>query len=210
MTYAFSFGATALGWILGRHRGEHRPVAYLLTIGLATDLARRVLRLAILAPARAALGDAPYVGSARIAYHFEQALFLAWPAAVVAATILVFHHRRPWPVAALWFAAVVTLAAAYPAVRGAALGRCYLGVEIATVAVSVGAVATWIRQRKTPEVHHVSVALVIAAEVVSLLAGPWKTALVGSWPLAQVGYAALFIVLIVLQGGSRWMSASST
>lgn len=54
------------------------------------------------------------------------------------------------------------------------LARRYLAAELAALVVSVGAIATWIRARRASELQHVSVALVVAAELVIAFAGPWR------------------------------------
>jgi hypothetical protein len=214
--------AAVLGWGLAARSPAHRPIAWLLSVGFGSDVARRLLRVAVLAPARVALGTAPYGGAARVAFHAESALFLAWPAAIAATALVVLlrpaegdatEARQPRDVlgvALVWALVMGALAASYPLVRGSLLARCYLGAELAALVVGVGALATWIGRRRTPEVRHVALALVLAAELVSVLVGPWRVGLFASWTLAQAVYVALFGVLILLQGGAWWMSSPSS
>jgi hypothetical protein len=210
--YLLSLGAVILAWLLARRRLAHRPVALLLMIGLAGDAFRRALRVAVLAPARAALAGAPYMGAPRLAFHAEQALFLAWLASLVAAAIQTFAAESAKPrrglILAIWAATVLTLTLTYPATRGPVLARCYLAAELTAILISGAAIVNWVPRRRSPELHHLAIALVVAAECVSALAGPWRTNLFGSWPLAQVVYAALFGSLIVLQGGALWLMSS--
>jgi len=104
--YVLSSVAVALAWAVARRNRDHQPVAWLLTCGLATDLARRLLHLAILGPAHALFDPEPLTGSARIAGHLDSAIFLAWPATFVAVAVVVFRRRRPWAVGAIYASTV--------------------------------------------------------------------------------------------------------
>jgi hypothetical protein len=207
--YLASIAAVVLAWAIARRRSEHRPAAILLSVGLASDVIRRALYFGALAPAYLRFGQAPFEGWARVAGNLDQALFLLWPAALVALARVGFGRasarRSLAQVAAAWATAAAALVIAYPLTRGAVLARCYLAVEIAAllaVAVTIGA---WVRERRSPELHHVAVALAATAELCTL-GGPWRINLFGSWPLAQTVYFTLFVVLLVLQGGSLWLS----
>jgi hypothetical protein len=207
VTYALSLGATALAWTLVRRRHEHRPFAVLLTVGLVSDVVRRLLHVYALPPAHVVAAGSPLSGVVRTAFHVEQAMFLSWLAALTAASLHVFLKRRPWPVVAVWALAVLALAITYPVTRGAALQRVYLWIEAATLAASLGFVVAWIRSpdRESPAFHQVCVALVLGTELTSLFVGPWKAVdLFAAWPLAQLAYAGLFVFLILLQGGVLW------
>jgi hypothetical protein len=208
-TYASSVVATGLAWALAWRRAEHRPVALLLTLGLATDLLRRALYLHVLVPGYQAAGGAALTGWYRVAGNLDAATFLVWPAAIAGASVRVYLGRRPVMVVVAWAVVGAALAACYPVARGALLARVFLVAELAALLVATGSIVTWARRRRVPDVQHVSVALVVAAELCAVVAGPWKVDLFGAWPLAQLGYAALYVVLIVLQGGSG-CSRSST
>jgi len=86
--------ATALAWHLARERPDHRPVAALLTLGFISDLARQALRIAVFLPARERFAGAPYTGWTRVAADADNALALAYPAAIVAGALWVFLRRR--------------------------------------------------------------------------------------------------------------------
>src|SRR5262245_22335748 len=94
--YVASAIATSLAWALARRKPEHRPIAYLLTASLASDLGQYALR-PLLLHWIAALGDATWTGWPRVAAHAYQALFMVWPAALAATALVVFLGRKPWP-----------------------------------------------------------------------------------------------------------------
>jgi hypothetical protein len=101
LVYVLSITATILAWSLAGRRGGHRSVAYLLTCGLVLDVARRALRTLVLAPGYATLSGAPSTAWLRVAFHAEEAMFIAGPAAMAAASLAVFLRKSPWPVALL-------------------------------------------------------------------------------------------------------------
>jgi hypothetical protein len=189
----------ALSWVVARRRPDHRPVAAVLTVGLVSDLARQALRVAVFLPARERLNGAPFTGWTRVAADVDNAFFLAYPAAIVALMVVVFLRRRAWPVAVVWALAVAALAVAYPATRGATLSRCYLGAELAAVAMTVGAAITWFWRREPPTLTIGIALLVGASEAATLL--PFHKGIFDSWTLARVSYVTLYVILIVLYGG---------
>jgi len=189
----------ALAWVVVRRRPDHRPVAAVLTVGLVSDVARQALRVAVFLPARERLHGAPFTGWVRVAADVDNALFLAYPAAIVALMVVVFLRRRAWPVAVLWALAVAALAIAYPASRGAVLSRCYLAAELAAVAMTVGAAVTWFWRREAPTLTHGIALLIGASEAATLL--PFYKGLFNSWTLARASYVTLYAILIVLYGG---------
>jgi hypothetical protein len=213
--YLASLGAVFLAWIVTRRHAEHRPVAILLSIGLGCDAARRALYYSVFAAAYARFGSAPFEGWPRALAHVDQALFLAWPAAIVAGALASFGGReqRTRPsiagVAVSWVIAVGALVLTYPITRGAVVARFYLGVELLALLAVIVTIGAWVRKRRSPQLHQVSVALVAGAEL-SALAGPWRINLFGSWPLAQAVYLVLFGVLLLLQGGSLWLFRGSS
>ncbi len=137
--------------------------------------------------------------------QLSQALFLAWPAALVASARVSFDvsgaspRRSFFLIGVVWAAASTALALTYPITRGPVLARCYLAVELVALLVTAVTICRWVRERRTPELHHLSIALVATAELCTLV-GPWRYDLFGSWPLAQSVYLTLFGVLVVLQG----------
>lgn len=220
--YLFTICAAALAWGIARRRPEHRPVALLLTIDVVINVARRALAAYVLVPAAAQLGGAPLDGWARVAGHLDDALFLGWPAAIAATALVTFtpalfdedasrarRRRVMIAVAIVWAVAVAALVTSYPITRGAVLARCYLAGELAAIVVGLGSVATWIPARQSPDVRHVAIALVVGDALVSVLAGPWRFNVFGSWVLAQLIHALFAAVLTVLQGGFLWSQSLS-
>jgi hypothetical protein len=201
--YVLSALATALAWLVCRHRVEHRPIALLLTLGLTSDIVRRLLHVFILAPAHARTDPGPLVAGARGAYHVEQALFLAWPAALVAAVLTVFLKRRPWLIGIAWVVAIAGLALTYPEMRSEALRRAYLGVELATIAISLGAMIQWGWAREWPTLTHGILMAFIGAEI-AVVWGPWRSGPFFGWTAAQIMYAVTYFVVTILQGGVSW------
>jgi hypothetical protein len=84
-----SVTATVLAWPIVAQRPEHRPVALLLSLGLAADLVQRVLVSAVLNV------PGPYAGGERVAFHVQEAAFIAWTFGIVATVIAVYAKRRP-------------------------------------------------------------------------------------------------------------------
>jgi hypothetical protein len=208
--YALLTVAAALAWVLSRRAAEHRAVALLLTVYLFANIGRRALVALILAPAHLRFDPEPLAGWAEVAVHVDTALFLAPRAMLAAVAVAVFappasRRRSIIGVAAAWAITVTALVALYPITRGSVLARCYLAAELAALIVSVGVIATWIRARRVSELQHVSVALLVAAELVITFAGPWRTGIFASWSGAQAVYSTLFALLAVLQGGSLWL-----
>jgi hypothetical protein len=201
--YALSALVTALAWLLTRRRPEHQPIALLLTLGLLSDAARRLLHIFVLVPAHARMDPGPLTGAARAAFHVEQALFLAWPAGLVAAALTIFLRRRPWLVAVAWSLAVAVLALSYPGTRGDVLRRAYLALELATIAVSSGAVIQWGWSRQWPTLAQDILMALIGAEI-AVVWGPWRHDLFGGWSASQIMYSVTYFIIAVLQGGMLW------
>jgi hypothetical protein len=196
---ALSATAAALAWVVARRRPDHRPIAAVLTVGLVSDLARQALRVVVFLPAREHLNGTPFTGWTRVAADVDNALFLAYPAAIIALVVVVLLRRPAWPVAFPWALAVAALAVAYPATRGATLSRCYLGAELGALSVTVGAAITWFWRREPPSLTIGITLLLGASEAATLL--PFHRGIFGAWKLARVSYVTLYVILIVLYGG---------
>lgn len=198
----------ALACMVAKRRSAHRPAAWLLMLGLVVDVARELIQVDVLQPTRAAMGPGPFHGFARGAFNVDEALFLAWPAGIAACAAWVFSQRRPWPFLAVYGLAVALVVGAYPTVRGAALARVYLGVELAAIVVGLGSFITWAWKRETPNLTHVVTLLIVVVELATLL--PFSKGPFVSWSLAQASYITLYVVLIVIYGGVLWDSGSSS
>jgi hypothetical protein len=212
-TYVLSALATVLAWAVAKSRlEEHRPIAALLTFGLASDLMQRALKANVLTPGYATLGKAPATGWLLVARDADHALFLAWPAALAAVVLWIYLKRRPWPIV-LGYAAVVigVVVLGYPAIRGDQLRTPYLGFQLACVTVAIGAFLHWIGFRKDPpRATHWMAILMVGTEVVGIMAGPWRLGVFTTWTLAQIGYCIQYVVLIAIQGAVLWMMPSSS
>ncbi len=177
------------------------------------DLTCVAIRVLVLSPAREAIRAAgqdpaaiPFTGVAALASHVGSALFLIWPAGIASLALVLFARRRALPVALAWAGASLALALGYPTLRQDLLRRFYTAAELAAVLVAVVSLAAWVRRERTLPSFAQSVALLIlVAEVGSLFVGAWRWGLFfEAWLLSQAAYAALFAILVVLQGGALW------
>ncbi|WP_437600297.1 hypothetical protein WMF28_01885 [Sorangium sp. So ce590] len=201
--WSLSVVATVLAWVVARHRPEHRPIAFLLGYGLATDAVRELIGAKVLRPARAELAGAPFTGWVRIAFHVESALFVGWMTGVAALAVFIFGRRRPWGVLAIYVVAVGVLAAGYPTFRGELLGKAYLALQLAALCVSIGCLLRWFASREPAKVHHVATGLIIITEL-SMLAGPYRYGVFTTWDLAQSMLIALYVTIVPVQGVAIW------
>ena len=192
--------ACALAW----KRRAYRPVALLLVVLVIADWSRLLLDRSILANA-----PCPYRGTARAAFHVDQALFLTWPAGVAALAGWVFFRRRPWYVALAYCIAVAFLVIGYPHILQDSLARAYVALHI----LAFGYAVTCILQqlfKAVPEIEHATVSYAAVISLVALL-GPYTGRdWVGRWNFAQVANAVLFTVLIYRQGRFLWNQSRSS
>jgi hypothetical protein len=202
--------AIALAWALAKRRPEHRPVAVLLSIGLAADLGARLLDVAVIAPLRAELGVAhQWTGWARAAGLLYNALGLVWPAALVAAVLVVFLRKRPWPALAAWALAVSALALLHPIAANGSQARALELAEVIAAMVSGGIVLHWFTSLQRPASSaQFALTIIVMAEVLSLL-GAWTIGPFAGWPISQVLYLTMFVIVIAIQGRFLWYSPQS-
>lgn len=209
--YALSALATVLAWMLARHRAEHRPVAVLLTLGLGADVAQRALRTLYLSAVTQRLGaDVPWTGPARLAATLFHALFLAWPAALVGAALVVFLHRSAWPAVAAYAASIAAIVVIHPIAGNGSLTRALTAAQLAAVLVSLGCALTWYLRPTTEPTStaQAALSLIVGVELTSL-AFAWRTGVFANWHLSQAIYVVMYAVLIILQGGFVWQSSRS-
>lgn len=203
-----------LAWSVTRRQREHLYVASVLTLGLTSDVIRKAILVYILRPARVVSGDNPFNGAARIACDVDNALILAYPAALAALALWVFLRRRPWPVACVYVLAVSTLAAIYPVSRGVFLARSYIAAELGAVAVTFGSFVMWYWRRESPTLTRGVTLLLGLTELVSLI--PYQRSpfawlpIAQAWSIAQAAYMTTYVVLIVVYGSVLWDSGSSS
>jgi hypothetical protein len=214
--YALSVIATVAAWILARRRAEHLPIAALLTVGLGTDLARRALRSLYLGEAIRRLGnDAPWTGWPRVAAVASHALFLAWPATIVAVALVVYLRRRPWPALLGYAASIVAIVVVHPIAGNGSLGRMLTAGMMIGLLVGVGCAATWYLKpagdpaSKAPtSTAQATLTIMLAGELASLV-GSWRLGIFDHWHLSQIAYLFMFSILNILQWGFVWQSRSS-
>jgi hypothetical protein len=210
MLYATTTVLQALAAILAigiaRRRSDHWPPALFLGAMVSANAARWVLRSLVIFPAQALEPGAPLHGLARAAGHIDQALFLAWPAGIVALTLAVFSGRRPWLVAIGWALAVAALVLTYPSIRGTATRPLYLAAELAAVLASIGLVLQWAWRRQPMTLPRLSALFVVGIDCGTLI-GPYAGNPFATWELAQAMYSVLYVLLIAIQGGAIWGSS---
>jgi len=223
-TLALGFHAAAAVAALGmarRHR-EQRPVALFLALTLAADVGAWGIRLGYLDPARATLRAAgvdplvtPWTGSARVAFHAFQGLWLIWAASIAGLALVTLGRRRAWPAAVGWAAALGALVVTYPVTRGALLQRCYLGGELIALAVGARYGLEWfarLASRRAPApsrpaiIAGASALVIVAIELCGVAVGAWRGDIFTDWRLSQITYAVEYAVLFALQigGGFTW------
>jgi hypothetical protein len=201
--WSLSVLVTILTWIVGRHRPEHRPIAWLLAYGLASDAVRELIGARVLRPLRAEHGGAPFTGWPRVLCDVDNALFLGWTAGFAALAVWVYSRRRPWGVGLVYVVAVAVLAAGYPTIRGELLGRAYLACHLAALCVSIGCFLPWYAGSEPAKAHHIVTGLIVISEL-SMLAGPFKFGIFTTWDLARSILVALYITLVPVQGVALW------
>lgn len=208
--YLLAITLVALAHHAAGVRRHLRPVAWLLSAGLAIDLVRRACRVWVLEPAAASLGAAPLSGAPRVVGHLSQGLFLAWGAGVLATCWKVFADRW-WKAAVgiwglVWGVAVI----GYPTIRGGVLAQVYRGWVILVVGLSAVAVGVFVKKRSRPRQEHAAALWILAIEA-ALLLGPYLSSdPYRTWWTAKVAVAAMYIGLIpIFLWGSLWKAPTS-
>lgn len=187
--------AAGLSLVLARRRPGFRPVAAFLVTVAAANVARGLLRLAV--PALALLRVPASVP--RLALRLDQALYLAWPAAIAALALAVCLSRRHWPAVAAW--AVAQFAFAACALRADLAVELYSFVEVAALAFAAGAIVQWSGRSKVPRLPQVALVLVVVSDGLALLVTRGGD-VVALWPSALACYIVLFASLVALQRGA--------
>lgn len=192
---ALSGVLVALAWRVGRARPEHRPIAWFITAGLIADLIHWALLVLVLAPARSALGAAPYEGWSRVAFHVQQGAVLAYPVGLAALALVVLLRRAPWSAFAVYGASLAGLVASYPGLRGRELALAYQRIDLVVTIVVIGAVVMWWWRREVPRITVVSTLVLGLMQAGKLLAlrDPFR-----HWDFAGVLYLVAYGALLVL------------
>ena len=149
LLYVFALVAAALARAVARGRPVYRPIAWLLTFQIVTDLLALGIRELIFS----SFGPWPATGWLRVVFHVDQALFVAWRVGIVALAALYFGKKKPWLVFEVHAVVELALILGYPTVRGDLLQRAYLAIELVCLCASLGFFIKWYSGREpwTPE-----------------------------------------------------------
>jgi hypothetical protein len=201
---------TLLAWVVAERRPEHRPIALLLSAQLAAELALLALAVGVLAPLRAELGvSVPWTGWARVAGHLADALWLVGSALVVAAALVVFAGRKPWPAFAGWACAVAALVVVHPIAGDGSQGPMLSAAQGLATVVSAGLFVAWRRRATKPATPaQFCLTMIVANELISLL-GAWWAGPFQRWSVTQFSAWLVLGVLVLLQGRSLWTTRLS-
>jgi len=195
--------------LLARRRADHRPFAvYMVSVTVANTM--RAMLTAWWCPIRP-LGSPPFTGSARLAFHVDEAVGLALPAALAITAIVLFAERRRLAVvpALAWIGGVAYLCASYPEVRGEQLRRVYLAAELGALCIAAGAITLWTWRRLPPTPARVALLAVVIVDGVTLIAGAWRYGFWDHWHLQQIALTLLYATLTILQV-LTWIQASAS
>jgi hypothetical protein len=195
-----------MAWALAQRRSDHRPIAWLLSVGFFGDAMQWALSVHVIAPLRTALGEGPWTGWADVAGCIVDAVWLAWPAAVLGAAIKVYTNWSTWLALAGW-----ALALAATRSIDAEPGGVLTAAQATAAAISVAIATAWLRRCRTAEPISPARAVLtflIAHELVSLLAARWVGPF-ARWHVLQGSILLVLAVVIALQGRSLWATKLS-
>lgn len=224
ISVALQVVAAALATVLARREREHRPVAAMLAYTTLTTWVRYALQAKVIVPAIVAgLGDPargippvlPLSGWARVAAHVDHALFLGWSAAFAMAALWVFLPSERWsqrlargyaiPVI-VWAGMVAYFVTTYPDSRP--LHRQgYLIAELAALFVGAAAFVGWVRRAWRVDgmsVTRLCMLLILLLDGAAMLGPYLSPSFFAAWDGARVAYVILYVLLILVQGGSIW------
>ncbi|MGK3981257.1 hypothetical protein WMF38_57200 [Sorangium sp. So ce118] len=189
--------ALALGWRTVAPWPHLRPVAWLASLGAVGDVARWALeRYALRGEPK------PYASLVRLAYHAEQALVMAWPAALVAVALVAFLRRRAWLAALPWALTVAAVAYAYPWLRLERLGYAYAAWSWLCCGVVAG--MAWTTYHRTDwGPHHVATLLLVAGEAIAAFAYLDQAAL-QRWDGPRAAHGMALALLVAYLGRQVW------
>jgi hypothetical protein len=187
--------AAVLSLPLARRVPSYRPVAAVLCVVAVRAVLRGLLRLAW--PALA-LPRVP-ASVPRAVLHLDLALYLAWPASIVALSLAVCLGLRAWPALVAWAGALATLAGF--SLRAAVALEVGTFLEVAALAFATGAILQWSGRGKVPRLPHVALVLVVVFDGLALLVTRGGD-VVALWPSALACYLVLFASIAIVQGGA--------
>ncbi len=191
---------------LARRRPHHGPAAVVLTLLFLANVVRAPIAAALLPPQAE-----PWEGTQRLLVYLDGALVLVAVAVIPGLAFSVFLESRRQKivgvgsVAGAWALASGWLAALYPSpsVRGAALARFYLAVDLVALFFASAALVWWARLRRSPDSAHFVAITFIVLDIAILITpySPWRVGYFnGRAETPQVMTIAIFSVLAIVQG----------
>lgn len=174
-------------------RQETRLLSVFLLSTLAIDGLREIIQRAILH-----FEHVPYAGGYRVAFHLDQALFLAWPFGLDALAIGLSLRGNAKPL--LSFLAVTYgfvfagIVVSYPAIRGADLGVVYAMINAYCLLASVTTFALFVVSGATITATRRAVWSLLVADVVTMV-GPYLLSPYRYWWIANVASTAAYALI---------------
>jgi hypothetical protein len=183
-----------LAWTLTQRRPEYEPIAVLLSVGFAADAVYPMLALLL----RSAYPRAVWASG-----MLANGLALVWPAALVAAALVVFAGKKPWGAALGWACALAALAIGGPIAGDGSEPHVLTMVQVVASLSAAGIGLVWYRTarraRTAANSAHFALMAIIVTEVVALL-GAWRIGPSEHWPVSQALYVVMFGIVGVMQG----------
>jgi hypothetical protein len=197
--------AGVIGVLLARRRRDYLPVALFLACTAVAD----VILVALTVGAPTTLPSAPLTGLPRFVGHVRQGLYLVWPFGFAALFVAVFSRRRTRAFSPAYAVAITGLVLGYPTLGGERLREAYLIVELAALAVAVGASIQWLRRRESTTLPH-TVALLLLSSEIAVFLGPWHRDIFAGWDMGRTMYAITYAAIALVQGGFLWRPSRSS
>ncbi len=197
MVLAFALWARVEAGRLTAVDKAHRPAAWLLGLAIACDVARLVINAKV-----ALIGDGPFFGWQRAAFHTEQAMYWAQHLGIVALAYVIMVGTSARVALTRTGCALailsVSLTATYPNLREAALFRVYAVAHVACSIAGLDAICRWIKRNSRPTTA-AEVAFVLVVFDGIVLTGPFAWGVMGKWWMAQMVYTTMFAVIASIQ-----------
>ncbi len=199
---AAEFGAVAFSLAMPRIRRSDLTalLIFALTSDILTQIGKSLLFTAAQHPVEAAI--LTHGWPARVWYHVETTLMLAWPALLSLAVrrAFVFPGSHPAPATAAigaWIGMSIGLVIIFPT-SSEFTQRVFIAVEALSVALAWLAVWQGWPRAWSRSVVHIALLVMLCFETVVLLLGPFSHDLYRDWNLARVPYLLSFAGVAVL------------